>query len=563
MKIVVLGGVAGGVKLASRLMRVQPDLDITVVEKQPYLSYVETGLSLVVGNTVRDSDALRQTTWKLARTPEWLENVKKFKTLPEHEVQAIDKDNKVVKVLDLNTQEEKELTYDKLVLASGSYTEKPDMGNIDAEGVFVLDKFIQAEEIQDDLKTGASTAIIWEPDTDDMRMAEAIANWGLDVHIVTEHKNILAGTLEPEMSVMFSRYLVEDEDLMITTEAKVDKILVDENGRVSGLETSQGTIEGDLLFIGGRRKPCLCDAEKAGVEIGESIVIDEYGETSVKDIFAVGTCAEVDDKIAGKKRYLYNGNLEIRHGYAVAPNLLEEKSRAFRGVVNARLVKVFDWFAGGVGYTEEEAKRQGFEPVSALFASPDASIFMPVKGKLILRVIADKNTKKVLGVQGVGPGGVDKRLDAAAAAMLMNPDLTLADLEDLDVCYEPAVARPIDILMAAAHITENAIDGISKPMGFYEALTYMNTDGAVFLDVRIADEIASETPLNVENKAEITLEEIKKGNVDLPKDKLIIPFCTISTRGFEAQLALEALGYQSRYLEGGVEFWPLDAYLEG
>ena len=267
LKIVVIGGVACGPKAAARAKRCNPSAQVTLIEKGEWISYGGCGLPYYLGATVKDLNDLMTTSWEAVRTPEFMKNTKDIDTLLGWEATKINREEKTVEVKEVKTGEVKVLPYDKLVIATGADNFKPPMEGIDATGVFGMKTPKDAVDMQNYIKVeGVESAVVIGAGLIGMECAEAFANWGLDVTIIEMQNSIFPQVLDAEMGAVFQNYL-EGEDLNFMLNTKVEKILVNEEGKVSGVQTDKGVVDAQMVLVAVGVRPCVQLAVDAGLEV--------------------------------------------------------------------------------------------------------------------------------------------------------------------------------------------------------------------------------------------------------------------------------------------------------
>lgn len=555
LKIVVIGGVAAGPKAAARAKRCDPSAQVTLVEKGEWISYGGCGLPYFLGATVKDINDLMTTSWEAVRTPEFMKNTKDIDTLLGWEATKINRAEKTVEVKDCKTGEVKVLPYDKLVLATGAENFKPPMENIDATGVFGMKTPKDALDMQNYIKAeGVSSAVVIGAGLIGMECAEAFANWGLDVTIIEMQGSIFPQVLDAEMGAVFQNYL-EGEDLNFMLNTKVEKILVNEEGKVSGVQTDKGAVDAQLVLVAVGVRPQVQLAVDAGLEVEKAIIINDHCQTSDPDIYAAGDCVMTTNLVSGQRVYSPMGSTANRQGRVIGTNITGGDA-THPGVVQTAVCKMFDWSLGAVGLSERVAKQLGYDTVTAIVPGPDITHFMPGKKLIMTRLLADRATGRILGVQIVGPGKVDKRIDTMVAAITFG--VTAKQLANLDLSYAPPLSSAMENLTNAANVLQNTIEGKAKSMRFEEFKSKLDSDDVVFVDLRTAHERAQKA-IPAKNQLHIPIEELRARANEVPKDKEVIVFCILSTRGFEGQLILNQAGYDNvKFVQGGIQFWPFN-----
>ena len=555
LKIVVIGGVAAGPKAAARAKRCNPDAQVTLIEKGEWISYGGCGLPYYLGATVKDLNDLMTTSWEAVRTPEFMKETKDIDTLLGWEATKINRADKTVEVKEVKTGEVKILPYDKLVIATGAENFKPPMENINATGVFGMKTPKDAVDMQNYIKTeGVESAVVIGAGLIGMECAEAFANWGLDVTIIEMQNSIFPQVLDAEMGAVFQNYL-EGEDLNFMLGTKVEKILVNEEGKVSGVQTDKGNVDAQLVLVAVGVRPCVQLAVDAGLEVDKAIIINDHCQTSDPDIYAAGDCVMTTNLISGQRVYAPMGSTANRQGRVIGTNITGG-DEVHKGVLNTAVCKMFDWSLGATGLSERVAKQLGYDTVTAIVPGPDITHFMPGKKLIMTRLVADRKTRKILGVQIVGPGKVDKRIDTMVAALTFGA--TVDDLANMDLSYAPPLSSAMENLTNAANVMKNTIEGKAHDMRYEEFKSKLDSDDVVFVDLRTAHERAQKS-IPAKHQLHIPIEELRARANEVPKDKEVVVFCILSTRGFEGQLILNNAGYDNvKFVQGGIQFWPLN-----
>ena len=553
LKIVVIGGVACGPKAAAKAKRCDPNAQVTLIEKGEWISYGGCGLPYYLGATVKDLNDLMTTSWEAVRTPEFMKDTKDIDTLLGWEATKINRAEKTVEVKEVKTGEIKVLPYDKLVIATGADNFKPPMEGINATGVFGMKTPKDAVDMQNYIKTeGVSDVVVIGAGLIGMECAEAFINWGLNTTVIEMQGSIFPQVLDAEMGAVFQNYL-EGEDLNFMLNTAVEKILVDENDKVIGVQTNKGTVDAQMVLVAVGVRPCVQLAVDAGLEVDRGIVINSHCQTSDPDIYAGGDCVVTTNLVSGQRVYSPMGSTANRQGRVIGINITGGDA-THEGVLQTAVCKMFDWSLGACGLSERVAKQLGYDTVTAIVPGPDITHFMPGKKLIMTRLVADRATGRILGVQIVGPGKVDKRIDTMAAAMTFG--VTAKQLANIDLSYAPPLSSAMENLTNAANVLQNTIDGKAQSMRFEEFESKLDSDDVVFVDLRTAHE-RSQKMIPAKNQLHIPIEELRARANEVPKDKEVVVFCILSTRGFEGQLILNQAGYDNvKFVQGGIQFWP-------
>lgn len=553
LKIVVIGGVACGPKAAAKAKRCNPDAQVTLIEKGEWISYGGCGLPYYLGATVKDLNDLMTTSWEAVRTPEFMKATKDLDTLLGWEATKINREEKTVEVKEVKTGEVKVLPYDKLVIATGADNFKPPMEGINATGVFGMKTPKDAVDMQNYIKEqGVSDVVVIGAGLIGMECAEAFLNWGLNTTVIEMQGSIFPQVLDAEMGAVFQNYL-EGEDLNFMLNTAVEKILVDDEDKVVGVQTNKGVVDAQMVLVAVGVRPCVQLAVDAGLEVDRGIVINDHCQTSDPDIYAGGDCVVTTNLVSGQRVYSPMGSTANRQGRVIGINITGGDA-THEGVLQTAVCKMFDWSLGACGLSERVAKQLGYDTVTAIVPGPDITHFMPGKKLIMTRLVADRATGKILGVQIVGPGKVDKRIDTMAAAMTFG--VTAKQLANIDLSYAPPLSSAMENLTNAANVLQNTIEGKAKSMRFEEFESKLDSDDVVFVDLRTEHERAQKA-IPAKNQLHIPIEELRARANEVPKDKEVIVFCILSTRGFEGQLILNQAGYDNvKFVQGGIQFWP-------
>jgi len=553
MKVVIIGGVAAGPKVASRIIRLAPDAEVTIVEKGNLLSYAGCGLPYYVSGVVKEQAELMSTPVGVVRDPGFFHKVKNVHVLNQTNAISVDRTGKRVQVKDLGSGNESWLEYDKLVFATGGAPVVPPIPNIELENIFTLHGVHDAEGIKMLLsERTARDVVIVGGGLIGVEATEALVESGCRVTVVEMLPQILS-MLDWEIAKLVEQHM-ESHGVKVLTSTKVESF--GGNGKVERVVTDHGNLPADVVILAVGVRPTVKLAQKAGLEIGTTgaIKVDPRMCTSDPDIYAAGDCVECVDLLTGNACFVPLGSTANKQGRVAANNICG-LSDTFPGVLGSTVCKVFDYCVGRTGLTEAAADKLGYEAVTALAPAPDKAHFMPGAKPLLLKLVADKKSRRLLGVQTTGPGVGDKRIDVAA--MALTAGMTVDQLANADLCYAPPYAPAMDNIITAANVARNKLDGLMIGASAADVHQMME-DGAdfVFLDVRSPAEYEQ---VRLPGSTLIPLGALRGRIDELPKDKEIIAFCKVSLRGYEAALILKAAGFDKvRVLDGGVVMWPFE-----
>lgn len=556
-KILIIGGVACGSKVAARLARVSPNADITMLERGPDLSYANCGFPFFIGDEVKDQKGLTHTGFGVARDDAYFEQYARTKALTGHEALSIDREKKSVEVKVAATGEIKNFSYDKLVIATGASPIRPKLPGMELKNVFTLWTLRDALQIHESLTAegkSPSNVVVVGAGLIGTEIAEAFKHRGLNVTMLDALPRPLFTIAGEEFGSLIQK---EVERNGITFYGDEKLVSLGGSTVVEEVHTDKRVIKADLVIVSIGVRPNLDLARNAGLSIGRfGIAVNSRMQTSDPDIYAGGDCVESTDVVAGAPAWQPMGSTANRHGRVIADNIAGIPTR-FTGVGGTAIARVFGWTFGRTGLTLESARNAGFDPIELTASNPDIPTFMPGVAIITLRLVADRKTRKILGFQAIGAGRIDKRLDVAATAI--KGKLTIDDLADADLAYAPPFASALDPMTHTANALRNKLDGLLKSSSPREIKTRLESgENILLLDVRTAMELKNFGVIKGENM-NIPLGELPKRLNDVPRDRPVAIVCKIGARAWSAYTLLEQAGFTNvEVLEGGFTGWPYD-----
>ena len=555
-KIVIIGGSAAGPKAAARAKRLDPAAEVTIIQKAPEMSMASCGYPYFVAGVFNNRNALLSTPYGEVRDSRYFVNTKGITARTETEVMSIDRHRRVVQCRDLRSGATDELSYDKLIIATGARARRPPVPGIDLDGVTTLQSMRDADFLRRIRDEGTiKKAVVIGGGLIGIETCEALHLSGIDITVIEMLPQILV-FLDWELAKVLENH-VRGKAANVITDVKLAEF-IGENGKLSAVRLENGTelpCELAVLAIGVIPNTDL--AQATGLEIGDTggILVDEFMQTSDSNIYAVGDCVELEHRITGKKTRAPFGDLANLEGRVAGENAALGNSVTFPGTIHTGICKVFDFNAGSTGLSESRARQEGYNVATVINASLDKPEFMGAK-LLVSKMVVDADNGRILGVQCVGPGDVAKQIASAAMAILGK--LTVADVVNADLPYAPPFSLAIDHFIATAHIMENKLKGRLKGTGPVELKEKLDRGEKPFLlDVRTPGEFDA-MRLGI-GETLIPIGDLRRRLSDLPQDKgrEIVCWCKISLRGYEAAIILEANGWKNvKVLEGGVMAWP-------
>ena len=557
MRVVVIGGVAAGPKAAAKVMRLRPDADVTVVEKGELLSYAGCGLPYYISGEVREQAELMSTAIGVVRDAEYFRSCKGINVLNRTEAMRIDRRGGRVEVKDLNSGRTRWLEYDKLVLATGARPVVPPIPGKELRNVFVVHHVEDAEAIRTAIaETDVRNVVIVGGGLIGVETAEALSQCGVHVSIVEMLPQIFS-MLDWEIARHVEKHLIEKGASVLTD----SKVLALESGQagdtaVGGVKTERQTLSADMVILAIGVRPNTELAATADLEIGATgaIQVDAHMQTSDPDIYAAGDCVESTNLVTGKPCFVPLGSTANKHGRVAAVNVCGGDD-VFPGVLGSTVCKVFDYTVARTGAGEEEARAAGFDVVTCLNPAPDKAHYYPLAKPLMLKLIADRKTRRLLGAQATGPGEASKRIDVAATAITAG--LTVDQVAKLDLAYAPPFSPAMDNLIVAADILRNKMDQQLQSLTPIQVKQMLEAGEDIFLlDNRSPTEYEQ---THIEHATLIPLGALRERAHEVPRDKPVVAFCKSSLRAYEAARILHGLGHENvKVLDGGVVMWPYE-----
>ena len=552
-RIVVIGGVACGPKAAARARRCDPSARITIIDEGSLVSYATCGLPYYVSGAVTRRNAL------LVRSVADFKNVASIDVLLQTRVEAIDRSGHRISVVSVPTSHASTLEYDKLVIATGSNPVVPNLEGRQLNGIFSVKDVANADAILAWVTTaGVKKAVVVGAGLVGIEMAEVLITRGLEVTIVEALDRILPGALDDEISAILARQLGR-KGLALRLNERVLKF-EGEEGRVRRVVTAGGTLDADVVIVAIGVRPNVALARSAGLTIGATggIAVNDTLQTNDPDIYAGGDCVENTNLVSGAKVLAPMGSTANKHGRVIGTNVTGGRE-TFPGVLGTTVVKALDYHIGRTGLGEAAARAAGFEVTTALAPGSDRVNYYPGAHDILLKVIADARTGRVLGGQGMGRGDLVKRIDVLATAITFGG--TVEALANLDLGYAPPYNTPLDPLHSAANVIRNKLAGMAE--GLTPAQVKAKLDAGedfVLLDVRSQKEWST-WRLEAPQVRLMPQDQLLQRLSELPKDKLIVTTCRVGGRAYQAALTLRGAGFKHvQFAEGSLIAWPYESF---
>ena len=534
MRIVVIGGVAGGMSAATRLRRLDANAEIIVIEKSGYVSYANCGLPYYVGGVIEEESAL------LLQTPASLHARFRLDVRVNTEVLAINPSKKTVAIKNLDSHETHEIDYDKLVLSPGASPVVPPIPGI--ERGMTLRTVEDVEKIADRVSAKPASAVVIGGGFIGVEIAENLVHRGIPTSLVEATDQVLM-PLDPELATLVAKEMISQGVNLYLGSSAV-------NIGADSVELSNGhTVAAEIVILAIGVRPEIGLAKAAGLTIGSrnGIQVDDFNRTSNYDIYAVGDAAEKTDALDGSATLVPLANLANRHGRVVADHIAGRTIRPVKTIGTA-IVKVFDLMIATTGWNEKRLKAAG-RPHQSIHTHPNSHAgYYPDAKQMTLKLIFEPTTGEILGAQGVGLEGVDKRIDVIATAI--RGGITAPELADLELAYAPPFGSAKDPVNMLGYIAENVISGLVQTAQWNEIEDFTSR-GYELIDVRSAGEFSRG---HIPGAKNISVDEIRERQSEITQKKLLFN-CQVGQRGHTAALLLKELGFNPVNLDGGYLTW--------
>lgn len=542
MKVVIVGGVAGGATAGARIRRLNEKAEIIIFERSGYISYANCGLPYYIGGVISDKKDLT------LQTPEGFYSRYKIVVKVNHEVTDINADNKTVSVLNLKTGEKFEEKYDKLILSPGAKPVLPQF-YIENPHVFTLRTVEDTLKIREFVeKTSAKSAVVIGGGFIGVETAENLKEAGLNVTLVQRGGHIL-NIVDKDVAA-FIHGCLRSNGINFILNADTDKITPLNNGVC--VELSNGTkINSDMVLLAVGVAPENSLALKAGLELGVkgAIRVNAKMQTSNPDIYAVGDAVEVEHFITGKNSVISLAGPANKQGRVAADNICGIDSE-YKGSQGSSVIKIFDKTVAVTGINEAQSKSLGYNYEKIIISPSSHAGYYPGGKVMTLKLIYEKTTKKILGAQIVGNDGVDKRIDVIATAI--RAGLKADGLKDLDLAYAPPYSSAKDPVNMAGFIAENIESGLVKQFYYEDIPALKENGGVVLLDTRTKGEYAAG---NADGFINIPLDELRSRLSEIDKNKSVYVMCQSGLRSYIASRILMQNGFNVYNFAGGYRLY--------
>jgi len=546
MKHIIIGGVAGGATAAARIRRVDEFAEIILLEKGKYISYANCGLPYYIGGIIEDRDEL------FLQTPASFGKRFNVDVRVENTVTGIDTTGKTVTIRRADGSEYTE-TYDKLLLSPGASPVKPPLEGIDSEGIFTLRDVADTDRIKNYLSTHiVQKAVMVGAGFIGLEMAENLHHAGAAVSIV-EMANQVMAPVDFSIAAHVHQHLLQ-KGVNLYLEQTVERF-EQKDGKINVCLKSGKIIPADMVLLSIGVRPETSLAKIAGLKIGETggIWVNEYLETSAKDVYAVGDAIEFPHPLTGKPWLNYLANPANRQGRLVADNMAKSNTTTYEGAIGTAIAKVFDLTVAMTGLAAKRLKQLNIPYRSSNTHSGSHAGYYPASTPLSLKLTFDPESGKLYGAQGVGYDGVDKRIDQIA--LLIKSGGSVFDLMKVEHCYAPPFSSAKDPIAIAGYTASNIVNG-RMPVVSWREMQAANRDEITILDVRTEEETADGQ--FIQGSINIPLDELRERLDEIPKDKPVYVYCAVGLRGYLALQILTQRGFTNvKNLSGGYKTYSM------
>ena len=544
MKLLIIGGVAGGASAAARARRLSEEAEIVLFERGPDVSFANCGLPYFVGGTIADRTKL------LVTTPERLRSRFALDVRTQSSVEAIDRKAKTIRVRELPTGREYSESYDKLILAPGATPLRPPIPGIDLPGIHTLRNLQDSDRIKQRIDDGVKQAVVVGAGFIGLELVENFVKRGIDTTVVELQDQVLP-PFDQEMTAPILKTLVaHGVHVLLSQSAEAFEQVP--AGLVVRLKSGQ-RLPAQLVILGVGVRPENKLAVDAGLEVGPrgGIRVNEFLRTSDADIYAVGDAIEVKDFVSGDATQVPLAGPANRQGRIAADNIFGRTVR-YRGTQGTAIVGVFDHAAAMTGASEKSLRRSN-RPFRKVYVHPSHHAgYYPGAEQMTLKILFHPDTGKLLGAQAVGGAGVDKRIDVLAVAI--QAGMTVFDLEEMELAYAPQFGSAKDPINMAGFVAGGMLRGDHPQVDIETILAAPDDERDFLLDVRTPIEFSAG---HIPGAINIPVDALRSRLGELPKDKQIAAYCQVGQRGYLATRILLQKGFTAQNIAGGYKTFQL------
>ena len=537
MKIIIIGGVAGGMSAAARLRRLDEKSDIIVIEKSGYVSFANCGLPYYIGGVIKEKDSL------LLETPSTLKEKFNLDVRVKSEAVSINREKKEIKIKNIETNDEYTESYDKLLISTGAKPFVPDIKGLEEAGYLTLRNIEDMEKISSCIDSdGYKNAVIIGGGFIGLETAENLKHKNINVTVIEKADQVMA-PLDPEMA-SFIHGEIKRRNIALYLNSDITEISNSGKKKIIKLKSGE-VVETDIIIASIGVVPDSELAKNAGLKMSSkgAVEVDEYLKTSDSDIYAAGDVIEIRNAITGQKALVPLAGPANKQGRTAADNILGREEK-YTGTIGTSIMKFFNMTAASTGVNEKYLKKQDINYKSLFIIKADHAGYYPGVSDIYFKILFEPETGKIFGAQAVGEKGADKKIDIVATAILGN--ISIYKLKDLETAYAPPFNSAKDIINYASYMAENIKrDGL-------ETVSWNETDKIGLIDVRTEDEYNID---HIQGAVNMPLNTLRENMGKLDKNKEYIVYCKVGQRGYNAQRILVNNGYKVKNLNGGFSIY--------
>lgn len=542
--LIIIGGVAAGTKAASKARREKRDLKITLYTNEEYISYSACGTPYYIENIIKNKNKLQ------VRTPDAFKEKENIDIKLLHEVIKINSENNKVIIKNLHTKEEFEDEYSSLLIATGSTPVVPPVEGIELENVYKLKSISDAIKIKNSLNM-VQNAVIVGGGYIGLELAESFRERGFQTTVIEKAPQILT-TIDLDLAAQIKTYMEEEKKVKIILEDSVVKLQGKDNNALKAVQTEKGrNIDADIAVIAVGVKPNTELAKKAGIEIGESgaIKVNNKMQTNIPNIYAAGDCAESINRLTGQPVWVPLGSTANKQGRVAGINITGGNVE-FKGILGSAVTKIFDYTASISGLNEKTAKKLGIDYEIAIVSHKDKSGYMPEAEEITIKLLACKSTGRLIGIQAIGKGDADKRVNVIATAITAS--MTVKDFLETDLPYAPPYSPAIDPLLVASQILNKKLKKRVSSISPQDLKKYLKEKKpCAVVDIRNPEEFSK---WHLKDAKNITPEELEEKILDKNPENVLI-CCDEGMDSYIESLKLKEKGCKNvTFIDGGIKY---------
>lgn len=549
--LLVIGGVASGTKAGLKAKRENPDMDVTIITDEEFISYAACGIPYYLGGEVKDYEEL------IIKSPFELKTMFDINILTKHRAVEVNPKQKKIKAINLVNNTTIEIEYDILVIATGASPLVPPNLKLDAPNMFTVRSVSDAIKLSDYMKNNqVRSAAIVGGGFIGLEIAENLAKSHMDVSIIELQDHILPN-FDNEIALNIEKY-IKSKGISVLTNDQITEVIADDKGFIRQLKTTKRIIDTDLLIVSIGVRPNTGFLEGTEIKLTDrgAVEVDPFMETNIPDIYAVGDCVQSRNMLSGMSGFYPMGSTANKMGRICGNNIAADWEMSFKGVLGTVIMRFFDLNIAKTGLSEFEADRLGYDIETILITTDDKPKYFPGSNRTTIKLIAKREGQDyiLIGGQVFGKGPSDKYVDTIATAVYFKS--SVEDLINIDLAYSPVFSTPIGAVSLAAIVFYNKVQGKFNTISSTKFQSIKDNSEYILIDTRDEDEFDL---MLIPGSKNIPLTEIKTRYAEIDMNKEVILICDIAKRAYLASRILSSLGFKKLWvLEGGIEAYPYE-----